>query len=151
MSCCLGYHDGILSLLFMLSGIWLFHRKCIWITNYIPKQLRRELKSVKTHGSLGVIFLKPTEYYQDIYHVHQNRSHSAITNSLSYSRQHSSLNIAMNGITYCPSQSPFPPHFSSVISCSPKSYRCNLLSHVSSSLLITSSFFEFLLPINSSY
>ena len=103
MSCCLGYHDGTLSLLFMLSGIWLFHRKCIWITNYIPKQLRRELKSVKTHGSLGVIFLKPTEYYQDIYHVHQNRSHSAITNSLSYSRQHSSLNIAMNGITYCPS------------------------------------------------
>lgn len=33
----------------------------------------------------------------------------------------------MNGITYCPSQSSIPPHFSSVTSCSPKSYRCNLL------------------------
>ena len=65
---------------------------------------------------------------QQIYYMHQNRGNTVISNSFSCSGQYISLNVSVNDITFCSSQSSISLYFSSVTSYSPKSYRCNLFN-----------------------
>ena len=65
---------------------------------------------------------------QQIHYMHQNRGNTVISNSFSCSGQYISLNVSVNDITFCSSQSSISLYFSSVTSYSPKSYRCNLFN-----------------------